>query len=195
MSNILKTVKFSNGSKVNIYPDDIIESPREWDNLGKMICFHKRYNLGDKHSYSYSQFDSWEEVRKQLVKDFNPVVILPLFLMDHSGLSMRTSSEMFRAVDSVGWDWGQVGYILAPRETVLREYKRKIVSPKLRQTVEECMVAEVKVYDQYLTGDCYWFDLLDKEDNSIDSCGGFFGVKSIADHLPEEIQKEFLEAV
>lgn len=26
------------------YPDD----PREWSNLGKMVCFHRRYNLGDE---------------------------------------------------------------------------------------------------------------------------------------------------
>jgi len=23
-------------------------NPREWDNLGTMVCFHKRYNLGDE---------------------------------------------------------------------------------------------------------------------------------------------------
>jgi hypothetical protein len=27
-------------------------SPREWDNLTEMICYHPRYNLGDKHNYS-----------------------------------------------------------------------------------------------------------------------------------------------
>jgi len=32
------------------YRDD---NPRDWEcNLGKMVCFHRRYDLGDKHNYS-----------------------------------------------------------------------------------------------------------------------------------------------
>ena len=29
------------------YPDN----PRNWDNIGTMVCFHSRYDLGDKHYY------------------------------------------------------------------------------------------------------------------------------------------------
>lgn len=194
--NLLKEIEFSDGAKVKIYPDELDTNPRrEWDNLGLMICFHKRYNLGDKHSYSSGSFGSWNELEGQLVKDYNPVVILPLFLMDHSGLSIRTSSSTFRACDSVGWDWGQVGFILAPREKVLREWKKKKVSAKLRKNIENCLLSEVKVYDQYLTGDCYWFEFLDNKGEHIDSCGGFFGTESIADYLPEKYQKDFLASI
>lgn len=39
--------------KINIIQDDDpIDSPRDWDNLGTMICFHRRYTLGDKHNYN-----------------------------------------------------------------------------------------------------------------------------------------------
>lgn len=37
---------------IRMEQDEDAESPREWDNIGKMICWHSRYNLGDKHSYS-----------------------------------------------------------------------------------------------------------------------------------------------
>jgi hypothetical protein len=37
---------------IEVEQDDNTESPREWDNLGTMICFHSRYNLGDKHNFS-----------------------------------------------------------------------------------------------------------------------------------------------
>jgi len=37
---------------LKIVYDEYAESPREnQDNLGTMICWHNRYNLGDKHSY------------------------------------------------------------------------------------------------------------------------------------------------
>lgn len=28
------------------------ESPREWENMGTMVCWSRRYNLGDSHNYS-----------------------------------------------------------------------------------------------------------------------------------------------
>lgn len=37
---------------IRIEEDTDAESPRNWDNLGTMACWHRRYNLGDKHSYS-----------------------------------------------------------------------------------------------------------------------------------------------
>lgn len=37
---------------LKIVHDEDVESPREWDNIGKMVCFHNRYSLGDKHDYS-----------------------------------------------------------------------------------------------------------------------------------------------
>ena len=34
-----------------IQPDDDPFNPREDDNFGKMVCFHRRYHLGDHHNY------------------------------------------------------------------------------------------------------------------------------------------------
>ena len=33
-----------------IQQDDSPSNPREDDNFGKMICFHRRYNLGNHHN-------------------------------------------------------------------------------------------------------------------------------------------------
>ena len=37
-----------NGKKVSIYQDDSAESPRNDDNLGVMLCWHRRVLLGDE---------------------------------------------------------------------------------------------------------------------------------------------------
>ncbi len=34
--------------RVRIIQDSDPMSPREWDNVGKMVCWHRRYNLGDE---------------------------------------------------------------------------------------------------------------------------------------------------
>ena len=37
-----------NGKTVSLYHDDDPRSPREHDNLGHIVCWHRRYNLGDE---------------------------------------------------------------------------------------------------------------------------------------------------
>jgi hypothetical protein len=88
------------GYTIEIYQDDCGESPREWDNLGEMICFHKRYDLGDRHSYTVHQANELAGKRE--------MIVVPLYLYDHSGITMSTSPF------SCPWDSGQVGYIWVP---------------------------------------------------------------------------------
>lgn len=71
--------------------------------------------------------------------------ILPLYLFDHSGITMNTSGF------SCGWDSGQVGYIYVTKETWLKEHDRDFV----QEEAVKYLKAEVETYDQYLTGDVY----------------------------------------
>ena len=51
--------------KLKIEYDDIPINPRtDYDNFGKMVCWHSRYDLGDKHDFSEP-----DEFLKQLVRD------------------------------------------------------------------------------------------------------------------------------
>lgn len=51
-----------------VVPDNEPVNPREeWDNFGTMVCFHKRYTLGDEHDY-----DNAEEFFRKLVLDKTP---------------------------------------------------------------------------------------------------------------------------
>ena len=56
---------------IEVHQDESPESPRSWDNLGTMICFHRRYDLGDKHDYNHVEYDSWSEQRKDIEKTEN----------------------------------------------------------------------------------------------------------------------------
>lgn len=173
--------------RVRIIADDNPESPRQWDNVGKMVCWHRRYNLGDEQPReSAGEFlrnlaaehvkandvdrISDEHIARILDKHF---IILPLFLMNHSGLSISTSSATFRACDSAGWDWGQVGIIYCTKE-------RGISECTTVENAENYLRGEVKTYDKYLTGDVYGFivEALDYESGDweeIESCWGFYG--------------------
>lgn len=155
------------GFRVSIVNDPDAESPREWDNLGEMICFHRRYSLGDRHD-----FHDGDEFRRSLGKGD---IVLPLYLYDHSGITMSTTSDTFRSFDSHGWDWGCVGWIVARAEAVREEWKVKRISPKLRQRVISLLRNEVDVYDKFLTGDTWGYEIADEDGSFLDSCYGFYG--------------------
>ena len=152
-----------------IVHDDIPESPREWDNVGTMVCFHKRYNLGDKHDISFSDFSSWKEMEDRLIKEIGAVVVLPLFLVDHSGLSMSCASF------ADPWDSGQVGFIYTTRDKIFEYFAQKRITKKLRAGVIDALKSEVITYDQYLRGDVWGYQIKDGGGEVVDSCWGFFG--------------------
>jgi len=153
---------------VKVVRDEEPNSPREDDNLGKMVCFHKRYNLGDKHNYNFHNYDSWDEMSSDIIREENVSVILPLYLYDHSGITMNTTGFSCR------WDSGQVGFIFVSKNDVRKEYGVKRISKKLREKVTKLLIGEVETYDKYLTGDVYGYEVTDENDNLIESCWGFY---------------------
>jgi hypothetical protein len=155
------------------YHDDSTESPRDWDNLGTMVCFHNRYDLGDKHNYNSNDYNGWDEMEKDIIKRENVGVILPLYLYDHSGITMNTTGF------SCNWDSGRVGFIFISKQKMFQEYGGKIVTQKLKDRVEGYLKGEVETYDQYLTGDVYGYKVFKvengEEEEELNSCWGFYG--------------------
>lgn len=243
-----------------IYQDVHAENPREeFDNLGTMVCWHPRYNLGDKHDYSspdefysylvkevYSNeellekankvvelkktedgswgvfineeivwegddfniaFDEFEFAKMNWVFDPDPetaekmliesdrVVMLPLYLYDHGGITMSTTNF------SCPWDSGQVGWIYARCDEAKAKFGYDDIDiEKIKKHLKD----EVKTYDQYLRGDCYGFVLERKircehcgetEREVLDSVWGFYGSdpekNGMKDYLPEKYHHLF----
>lgn len=145
--------------------------PRTWDNAGTMVCKHGGYNLGDTEE----EPDNYEDC-----------IVLPLYLYDHSGITMSTSPF------SCPWDSGQVGVIYAKKGSEGMDDK----------TLEACLESEVKEYDNYLTGNVWGYVIKDSAGNFLDSCWGFVGdedycktameeaVKCCVNELREDVSKQ-----
>jgi hypothetical protein len=167
------------GHNIKIYQDPDAESPREWSNLGTLICWHRRYRLGDSH-----QFDSPEAFLRDLagVSDHSDLsmeklreraerkaVILPVFLYDHSRLAMNTIGF------HCPWDSGQVGYVYVTLEAVRDEFGAKRVTKALRDRAADILRGEITTYDDYLGGRVYGY-VVEADGEEIDACWGFVGV-------------------
>lgn len=102
-----------------------------------------------------------------------------LYLYDHSGITISMNPFSCR------FDSGIIGIIYMiddPKNPLSYDEQYKI----MRQ--------EVKVYDDYITGNCYGFSIYDSNDEIIDSVGGYLGdyddyclseARSIIDHYKE----------
>ena len=195
--------------KVEVVLDtDTDVNPREWSHIGTMICRHRRYNLGDVQLNSeatlfsyllenefpekfdideyYNALDFLEDeknatqVENYVKKHF---VVLPLYLYDHSGITMNTTGF------SCGWDSGQVGYtyVNLDNKELLKEHGLDTLKgKKLRNTIADYLISEVNNYDDYLRGDVYGYRIVADEDvdDSVQdfivddwesSCWGFLG--------------------
>jgi len=177
------------GYIIKIVNDDNPENPREFYNIGKMYCEHTRYNLGDKEVNQEYSIDEIMELNKE-----GKIIILPLFLYDHSGITMNTKGF------SCPWDSGQVGFIFAFKEDIKKEYNWKILTKKRIEMIEGYLKGEVETYDQYITGNVLGFEIEDKEGEIIDACYGFYGesdyvykeAKSIIDYIEAKKPKQKL---
>ena len=157
------------GFTVSLYHDEDPGSPREWDNLGKMVCWHRRVNLGDE-TIKTSNYRNMDE----LVASFNARVCIPLYLYEHGGMTMRTHPF------GDPWDSGQVGFIYVTDETLRKEYSvppGQDIPPETLDLAKQVLVGEVETYDQYLTGDVYGYMVKDEAGEHVDSCWGFFGLE------------------
>ena len=146
------------GLIIEICQDENPDSPRENDNVGTMVCWHNRYKLGDKHDFQTPQdFNEWKNLEISTGEDFT---ILPLYLYDHSGITMSVNQF------SCPWDSGQVGWIFVTKSKLKKE---KIDIKR----AEDILRAEVEEYDKYLTGDVWGYVIKDGK-NVLGSCWGFY---------------------
>lgn len=155
------------GKTVKLYHDDDAESPREWSNLGHMVCWHRRYKLGDE------QVRRPGDCEEQVEQAF---IALPLYIYDHGGITITARYETYLRYPDKQWDAGLVGFICITREEVKKEYGAKRISHKLKERVKEALSAEVETYDQYLTGDVWGYVIEDQDGEHLDSCWGLYGL-------------------
>jgi hypothetical protein len=166
---------------------DYDDDPRGWSNVGTMVCWHSRYTLGDVQPkvdpityleellgyYDDSPNLSMNELLDKAAKDY---IILPLYLYDHSGISISTSHE-YPFNDR--WDAGQVGFILCSHKDAVKEWGKKKYTAQVAIKALKYLIGEVVTYNDYLTGNTFGYQIFEPGDdpqdgNSIDSCWGYY---------------------
>lgn len=162
------------GYSIKVFGDESPSNPRiDFDNIGTMVCFHRRYNLGDKNTgYNSNGYNSYAELKKAIIANEKPLVILPLYLYDHSVQTISTSPFNDR------FDSGQVGFVFVTPEKANVEFSAEWLETYHKgKTMEEVLTSylesEVKTYDQYVRGEVLAYEI-EKNGEIMDSCYGYF---------------------
>jgi hypothetical protein len=135
-------------------------------------------------------FGGWEDMKSKLIDTEDVHTILPLYLYDHSGITISTSPF------GCNWDSGQVGWIFITNRTIKEE---GIDESK----VEEYLKSDVETYDQFIRGEVYGYrvfkvtecSLGHQHEEELDSCWGHYGedecmkegVSIMENHIKEEV--------
>lgn len=173
----METIKHGDHT-IEIERDEFPYSPREDDNLGRMVCFHRRYNLGDKHDYREDDFHSWDELAAQIERDTGGAIILPIRMYDHSGIGVTADPLKFGTYPwDCPWDSMWVGLIYMSYSDIRSEYGVKRTTRELIAKVKKVLIAEVEIYNQYLTGEVFAYAVKDGTGDVIDSCCGFYDLE------------------
>ena len=105
-------------------------------NSAVFVMAHRRYKIGDPvQEYSTSDYHSWEAMKAAIEENEKPLVIKPVFMLDHSGLSLSTKPF------SCSWDSGQVGWVFVPASSGLSQ-----------EQAEFALEAEFDAYNAYVEG-------------------------------------------
>lgn len=185
-----------------IEQDEFTEDPRSWDNLGTMLCCHRDYNLGDCNSNKETELQLAEICRKygksdeeidemtfaeeiQFILDQDDICGLPLWLYDHSGISISTRRQCL-------WDSSYVGLIFIEKDFFIAQTRLKD-EKDWKIKAKEVLENEIETYNCFLQGDvCMWTiyepiivirqsmdgkelsRTIDEEGEIADSMGGFY---------------------
>jgi len=179
--NAIETISYKKCA-IKIYQDEDAQNPREDDNAGTMLCRHDRYNLGDlKDGKTRRDVQPTVEEIIEITKR-DDVLWLPLYLYDHSGITIKAGSPNANwterggrfACDGAGWDTSTVGIIYITKEKAVQEWGKKLCTKEVAKKAITCLEGEVETYASYLEGDVYGYVTEGPDGEDIGSCWGFF---------------------
>lgn len=208
------------GYTIEIRQDELAGSPREWDNLGTMVCFHRRYNLGDDQprvvngEWLASMLDEhtdapvdkdgyvtehWDDFVYDLENDDPEATEKALAMLGEVLIALPlflydhgglAMSTSQNYPFNCPWDAGQVGFIYVTKDDIRKEYSKQRISKKTMARALKVLRQEVSTYNQYLQGDVWWYNIEYPNGGTFDSCGGFFGYDYCLSEAKSQIDYE-----
>jgi hypothetical protein len=188
-STLVDTIQHK-GWTIEIHVDIDPMSPlEEWDLMPYFAVWHSRHCLNSPEvgtQYDRQKKEKWYWETPEDFEDWakdkanEVLIVMPLFMYDHSGISISTSNGSYPFNDR--WDAGQCGYVFLTRERMESMWgKKKRITKKFLAKLADSIRADVKTVDDWLTGQVYGYTIRDADgiEQEDGACWGFFGYDAI----------------
>lgn len=182
------------GNTIRFTQDYNIENPREAFSDTNRVKLYGAYGSGKvgdvrmtpselsgtlAELLGVEDYYSFPEMLK-MANDSDNLFIAPFYMMVHGGTSVSTHSFADK------WDSGRAGFGIVCRDDI-KDITFKDTA-EFKAWAQECFEQEIKTYDDYLTENCWCYEILDPNGFEVDSCGGFYG-----DDLEENGMMEYID--
>lgn len=179
-----------NGFKVTIGYDLTAESPHDWELRGAdLTMWGRHWDFPNDAGIDMDNFYGWGDVADRLLhpkrnrdergrfakgyESVRALVLLPVYVYDHSGISLQAGSRTYPFSDR--WDSAQCGVAyVTPENWKQLSDKPWTGNDAQVDRAEREIKSLVRDYGRYCNGDVYSFAIEDFDGEYVESCGGFY---------------------
>jgi hypothetical protein len=114
---------------------------------------------------------SWSDLKNHLIKKEKARVIIPVFMIDHSGIAI-------------------IGYIFISEDKIRHEFNQHRITKKLCDRARAVLLSEIQEYNAYLTGEYVGYEVIEPiAGQTIESCWGYSDIQFILDEFKDQIYR------
>lgn len=205
-----KTIEYRDCT-IKIEHDPDPENPREWGNLGIMVCWHRRYKLGDVQpkgdAEDYINDHLISEATREAIDNLNERFREVDSHFPYGKLLKAAEAAVERRIEAIRkkdleenilmlplylYDHSgitmSVGKFTCPWDSgqvgfiyMPMKTARENWPDAPRAKGLACLLQEVETYDHFLTGQVFGWRAVDPEGEEIDSCWGYYGYDETKD--------------
>lgn len=163
MGNIIEEISYKGYNIVTSYDEDCA-SPREWDTLGNFYSNRRSYNPDNLTIMDLGETE--EERHKNLKENY---LFYPVSFYEHSGISIGAMQfGMLSDLNNWGWDSGLFGFY------AVRKDNKEVQSMSVEE-IKKVLLNEIKIFNDYLNGQCFGYEIQNWDGDVVDSCFGYIG--------------------
>ena len=160
-------------TRIEIVKNPHFSSPREWDNLGMMVCIHRQGRAWGDKSIAPSRLNTLIAQCNR-----NKWVYCYVHSLPSPSVIGRLAPDVFSRFPIIG-----INYVTDTK--LIEEYGEK--NEKTIALAIAVLESEIETYGQFLSGDVWGFRAYDGFGQEVDSCYDFYGSdpfeNGMSDHL------------
>ena len=151
-------------------------SPDDWDTLGTIYANSRNHNP-QKHTLDEIMVEDSDDCSMHIDPDY---IYVRIYAYEHSGIALYHH----RSPQRCGWDEYLFGVMAVHKDKAAKEFGDPSNVENFEK-IMQCLEGEVECWDMYYRGEVYGFEVLDEDEDVIDSCWGFYGDEGAKEAMQE----------